>query len=70
MTDEVVSDDVGESLMARDEDFEPPEVPFQPKPTSVSVAPVPPAANDFSSDSNFTTMPKVERERHPRRARR
>jgi serine/threonine-protein kinase len=51
------SDDVGESLMVRDADFEPPEVPFQPKPTSVSVA-LPP--NDFSGDSNFTTVPKVE----------
>jgi serine/threonine-protein kinase len=53
------SDDVGESLMLRDDDgFEPPEVPFQPKPTSVSVALAP--HNDFSGDSNFTTMPKVE----------
>ena len=58
MTDEV-SDDVGESLMIKDEDFEPPEVPFQPKPTSVSVVAL---ANDFSSDSNFTTMPKVDDE--------
>ena len=58
MTDDV-SDDVGESLMQRDDDFEPPEVPFQPKPTSVSVAALP---SDFSSESNFTTMPKVERE--------
>jgi len=56
MTD-TPSDDVGESLMTRDEDFEPPEVPFQPKPTSVSVAALP---NDFSGDSNFTTMPKVD----------
>src|SRR4029079_15731988 len=56
MTD-TPSDDVGESLMVRDEDFEPPEVPFQPKPTSVSVAALP---NDFSGDSNFTTMPKVD----------
>jgi hypothetical protein len=78
MTDEP-SDDVGESLMVRDEDFEPPEVPFQPKPTSVSII----AArereagegtghsrhgdddrgfghDDFSGDSNFTTMPKVD----------
>jgi hypothetical protein len=52
------SDDVGESMMVRDEDFEPPEVPFQPKPTSVSVQAVGP--NDFSSESNFTTMPKVD----------
>jgi hypothetical protein len=52
------SDDVGESLMVRDEDFEPPEVPFHPKPTSVSVQAVSP--NDFSSESNFTTMPKVD----------
>ncbi len=51
------SDDVGESLMVKDEDFEPPEVPFQPKPTSVSVTAAP---NDFSSESNFTTMPKVD----------
>ncbi|MBL0213171.1 MAG: serine/threonine protein kinase [Myxococcales bacterium] len=70
MTDDV-SDDVGESLMLRDEDFEPPEVPFQPKPTSVSII----AAreytsgsrssdsehDDFSGDSNFTTMPKMDR---------
>ncbi|MCW5808257.1 MAG: serine/threonine protein kinase, partial [Deltaproteobacteria bacterium] len=72
MTDEP-SDDVGESLMVRDEDFEPPEVPFQPKPTSVSiiaaqesaresrqmsrVGPLP--GDDFSGDSNFTTMPKA-----------
>ncbi len=68
MTDDV-SDDVGESLMIRDEDFEPPEVPFQPKPTSVSII----AAreylsgsddsvhDDFSGDSNFTTMPKMDR---------
>jgi serine/threonine protein kinase len=54
------SDDVGESLMVRDEDFEPPEVPFQPKPTSVSVAIAP--HNDFSGDSNFTTMPKVDQD--------
>jgi hypothetical protein len=43
--------------MVKDEDFEPPEVPFQPKPTSVSVTAAP---NDFSSESNFTTMPKVD----------
>jgi eukaryotic-like serine/threonine-protein kinase len=59
MTDEP-SDDVGESLMQPDEDFEPPEVPFQPKPTSVSVAAL---STDFSGDSNFTTMPKVESDR-------
>ncbi len=56
LTDEM-SDDVGENLLGRDEDFEPPDVPFQPKPTSVSILANP--ANDFSSDSNFTTMPKV-----------
>ena len=69
--DEDVSDDLGESLMARDDDFEPPEVPFQPKPTSVSIAALESGThgggtrssiNDFSSDSNFTTMPKVDRE--------
>jgi serine/threonine-protein kinase len=66
MTDDP-SDDVGESLMIKDEDFEPPEVPFQPKPTSVSIAAlldnssgVLGGADDFSGDSNFTTMPKVE----------
>ncbi len=58
MTDDV-SDDVGESLMVRDEDFEPPEVPFQPKPTSVSIAGLP---SDFDGDSNFTTMPKVSQQ--------
>jgi hypothetical protein len=62
MTDEV-SDDVGESMMVRDDDFEPPEVPFQPKPTSVSIAALSleSASTDFSGDSNFTTMPKVDR---------
>jgi serine/threonine-protein kinase len=59
--DEEVSDDVGESLMSRDDDFEPPEVPFQPKPTSVSILAVPEAVSEFSGDSNFTTMPKAER---------
>ncbi|HEX4416964.1 MAG TPA: serine/threonine-protein kinase [Kofleriaceae bacterium] len=59
--DEEVSDDVGESLMARDEDFEPPEVPFQPKPTSVSIIAARDSSNDFSGDSNFTTMPKADR---------
>ncbi|MFT3699651.1 MAG: serine/threonine-protein kinase [Kofleriaceae bacterium] len=68
MTDEP-SDDVGESLMQPDEDFEPPEVPFQPKPTSVSVAALRDSQTgsdlgDFSGDSNFTTMPKVERQEH------
>jgi serine/threonine-protein kinase len=61
-----VSEDVGESMMQRDADFEPPEVPFQPKPTSVSIAAIgggtQSRANDFSSDSNFTTMPKVDPE--------
>ncbi|HSN28910.1 MAG TPA: serine/threonine-protein kinase [Kofleriaceae bacterium] len=64
-----VSEDVGESMMQRDDDFEPPEVPFQPKPTSVSIAAIGAGThgggtesriNDFSSDSNFTTMPKVD----------
>jgi eukaryotic-like serine/threonine-protein kinase len=58
--DEEVSDDVGESLMSRDEDYEPPEVPFHPKPTSVSILAIPESANDFSGDSNHTTMPKPE----------
>jgi serine/threonine-protein kinase len=71
MTDEP-SDDVGENLIVRDEDFEPPEVPFQPKPTQVSVvaalADSGPgtssnqriSASDFTGDSNFTTMPRVD----------
>jgi serine/threonine-protein kinase len=66
--DEEVSDDLGESMMSRDEDFEPPEVPFQPKPTSVSILAIPEAidpsyasgSNDFAGDSNHTTMPKAE----------
>jgi len=41
----------------RDEDFEPPEVPFQPKPTSVSIIA---AAAEFSSESNFTTAPSAD----------
>jgi serine/threonine-protein kinase len=56
VTDDV-SDDVGESLMVRDADFEPPEVPFQPKPTSVSIVA---ASPDFSAESNVTTMPASE----------
>lgn len=66
MTDDV-SDDVGESLMLRDENFEPPEVPFQPKPTSVSIIAARESGSrdsqhdDFSGDSNFTTMPKMDR---------
>ncbi len=60
--DEEVSDDVGESLMARDEDFEPPEVPFQPKPTSVSVVALRDSENEFGGDSNFITMPKGDDE--------
>ncbi len=55
LTDEP-SDDVGENLIPADPDFEPPANPFQPKPTSVSVQ----AATDFSGDSNFTTMPKLD----------
>jgi eukaryotic-like serine/threonine-protein kinase len=58
--DEDVSDDLGESMMARDDDFEPPEVPFQPKPTSVSILAIPEEANDFSRDSNHTTAPKAD----------
>jgi serine/threonine-protein kinase len=55
VVDDQASDDVGESLMQPDADYDPPAVPFQPKPTSVSVLAAP---NDFSSESNFTTMPK------------
>jgi len=58
--DEEVSDDLGESMMSRDEDFEPPEVPFQPKPTSVSILAIPEEASDFSRDSNHTTAPKSD----------
>ena len=57
--DAEVSDDVGESLMARDESFEPPDVPFQPKPTSISILAIPDSANEFS-ESAHTTMPKTE----------
>jgi serine/threonine-protein kinase len=63
------SDDVGENLISGADDFDAPAVPFQPKPTSVSVAAAPGGthtgasrANDFASNSNFTTMPKVDRE--------
>jgi len=59
LTDDV-SDDVGENLIPRDEDFDPVDVPFQPKPTSVSIL-AHQVNDEFSSDSNFTTMPKVER---------
>ncbi len=60
LTDDV-SDDVGENLMGADENFEPPEVPFQPKPTSVSIAALDSRrSQDFSGDSQFTTMPKAQ----------
>ncbi len=59
LTDEP-SDDVGENLIPADPDFDPPEIPFQPKPTSVSI--IAARANDFAGDSNFTTMPKVDDE--------
>jgi serine/threonine-protein kinase len=59
LTDDV-SDDVGENLIPRDEDFEPVEVPFQPKPTSVSIIA---ASAGFDGDSNFTTMPQAQE--HP-----
>jgi len=52
------SDDVGENLMGSDDNFEAPEVPFQPKPTSVSIAAI--GHGDFSSESNFTTVPVGE----------
>ena len=57
---EEVSDDVGESLMSRDESYEPPEVPFHPKPTSVSIRAVPESAGDFTGDSMHLTVPKAE----------
>ncbi len=57
-----VSDDVGENLINADGEFEPIDVPFRPKPTSVSVAIAPSGSGDFSGDSNFTTMPKLERQ--------
>ncbi|MCX5745626.1 MAG: hypothetical protein NT062_24380, partial [Proteobacteria bacterium] len=63
-----VSDDVGENLIGGGQDeFSSPDVPFQPKPTSVSVSldslggGSVSVSNEFASDSNFTTMPKVER---------
>ena len=87
---DVVSDDVGESMIARDEDFDPPAVPFQPKPTGTH-EPAPEATgagmrtgtgtgsmvgelgyeepsttgdrSDWTSNSNFTTVPKASR--HP-----
>jgi eukaryotic-like serine/threonine-protein kinase len=59
--DEEVSDDVGESLMSRDEDFEPPEVPFQPKPTSVSILAIPEAVlSELSGESSRLTRPKPD----------
>ena len=72
-----VSEDVGENLMHPDDNYDPPEVPFQPKPTSVSILAAReatsggqtqggqthggPSRGDFSSASNFTTMPKADR---------
>ena len=63
--DEVVSDDVGENLISGDAEFESDDVPFQPKPTSVSIAlgdvgvgGSGRAESDFAGDSEFTTMPK------------
>jgi len=64
LTDDV-SDDVGENLMGADENFEPPEVPFQPKPTSVSIAALSDSnsinsSQDWGGDSQFTTHPKAQ----------
>ena len=63
--DEIVSDDVGENLISGDAEFESDDVPFQPKPTSVSIAlgdvhagRSGRAESDFAGDSEFTTMPK------------
>jgi serine/threonine-protein kinase len=67
---DVVSDDVGENLIPRDDDFIPEAVPFQPKPTGTH-APVPPGRettgvgehpgnpSDWTGNSNFTTVPKA-----------
>ena len=74
LTDDV-SDDVGENLMGGDENFDAPEVPFQPKPTSVSIVALHEQSEirdsrgdfsgdsrggDFGGDSQFTTMPKAD----------
>ena len=59
--DAQVSEDVGINLMRPDETFEPPEVPFQPKPTQVSIQPAPESATDFTRDSAHLTMRKAER---------
>jgi eukaryotic-like serine/threonine-protein kinase len=62
-----VSDDVGESMIPRDEDYEPAAVPFQPKPTGTH-APAPARdlddpddnpVDDWTGNSNFTTVPKA-----------
>ena len=59
--DAQVSEDVGVNLMRPDETFEPPEVPFQPKPTQVSIEPAPEVVNDFTGDSAHLTVPQAER---------
>jgi serine/threonine-protein kinase len=68
LTDDV-SDDVGENLMGGDDNFDAPEVPFQPKPTSVSIAALAEQSSisphtgtngDWGGDSQFTTHPKAQ----------
>jgi eukaryotic-like serine/threonine-protein kinase len=62
--DEVVSDDVGENLISGDAEFESDDVPFQPKPTSVSIALLSDeherrrSGSDFGGDSSLTTLPQ------------
>src|SRR6185436_19571936 len=65
LTDEP-SDDVGENLIPSDPDFESPEIPFQPKPTSVSIAAIAARqsqiskSQDFSGESSVTTSPRSD----------
>jgi serine/threonine-protein kinase len=58
---DVVSDDVGESMIVRDDDFDPPAVPFQPKPTGTHV-PAPEATSRTGSMSEEDES-SVDRER-------
>ncbi|MEZ4367069.1 MAG: serine/threonine-protein kinase [Kofleriaceae bacterium] len=64
---EVVSDDVGENLIPRSEDYEPDAVPFQPKPTETSAAaftepgeglPAATGTGDWSDASSVATQPR------------
>ncbi|MBP6836328.1 MAG: serine/threonine protein kinase [Kofleriaceae bacterium] len=56
---EQVSDDVGENLIRPDADYQPDDVPFQPRPTGSHFA-APASGSEFTGSSNITTAPQAQ----------